>query len=124
MKPQVINYPTLGLPLGPYSHAVIHGHTLYTSGMTAFGSKFQDANISEQTKEIFSQLDYIAKQEGSNLNRLIKVTLFVSDLSDMKSLRQTLSEIYGSHTPASTLIEVKALFCDSLKIEVEAIIAL
>jgi len=124
MKLQVVNYSALGLPLGPYSHAVIHGHTLYTSGMTAFGSQFQDAGITEQTKEIFNQLDYIAKEQGSNLNRLIKVTLFVSDLSDMSRLRQTLTEIYGAHTPASSLVEVKALFSESLKIEIEAIIAL
>ncbi len=124
MKPQVINYPTLGLPVGPYSHAVIHGDTLYTSGMTAFGSNTQAADIAEQTKEIFKQLDYIAKQQGTGLNNLIKVTLFVSDFSDIDLLRQALTEIYDTHTPASSLVEVKTLFHEDLKIEIEAIIGL
>ncbi|WP_231870316.1 MULTISPECIES: RidA family protein [unclassified Marinomonas] len=119
-----INFPELGLPAGPYSHAVIHGNTLYTSGMTAFGTQAQEGSISEQTKEVFRQIDFMAKALGSSLSKLIKVTIFVTDLSDMLALRQTLSDIYQTHLPASSLIKIEALFSADLNVEVEAILAI
>jgi 2-iminobutanoate/2-iminopropanoate deaminase len=124
MTPERINYPALGLPVGPYSHAVIHGNLLYTSGMTAFGSDAQYESIDRQAEEIFRQLTYICAQQGTDLRNLIKVTLFVSDLSDMEALRQALSQIYREHIPASSLIQVGSLFANELKIEVEAIVGL
>ena len=119
-----INYPELGMPVGPYTHAVIHGNALYTSGFTAFGTPEQHASISDQAKAIFSQLETIAKAQNTSLENLVKVTIFVTDMSDMDSLRLALVEIYGDHTPASSLIKIEALFALELKIEIEAIFAL
>ncbi|KKJ78295.1 endoribonuclease L-PSP [Kiloniella litopenaei] len=119
-----INYPELGLPVGPYTHAVIQGDTLYTSGFTAFGTADQDASIGDQAKAIFSQLKSIAKAQNISLQNLVKVTVFVTDMSDMDALRATLAEIYGEHIPASSLIKIEALFAPELKIEIEAIFAL
>ncbi len=124
MNVQRINYAELGEIAGPYVHASIHRHTLYTSGLTAFGTHAQTGNISEQTRAIFSQLSLIATQHNITLESLAKVTLFVTDLTDIIPLRQTLLKIYGDHLPASSLIKVDALFCDDLKIEVEAILGL
>ncbi len=53
---QRINYKAIGLPVGPYTHAVIQGDVLYTSGMTALGTDAQYASISEQAETIFRQL--------------------------------------------------------------------
>ncbi|WP_438463208.1 RidA family protein [Marinomonas sp. PE14-40] len=119
-----INFPDLGLPAGPYSQAVIHGNTLYTSGMTVFGTQAQTGSISEQTKEVFRQIEFMAKAVGSSLSKLIKVTIFVTDLSDMQALRQTLNDIYQTHLPASSLIKIESLFSANLNVEIEAILAI
>ncbi len=124
MSIQRKNYTELGEVLGPYSHSVIHQNTLYTSGLTAFGSEAQKEGIEAQTRAIFSQLNQICQANNVTLKNLIKVTLFVSDLSEMESLRTTLFELYGNHIPASSLIKVDALFSEDLKIEIEAIIGL
>ncbi len=124
MTVERINYPELGLPVGPYTHAVVQGKTLYTSGFTAFGTKAQESSIAEQAKEIFDQLEVIANAQGTSMEDLIKVTVFVTDLSDMIALRDTLVEIYGDFTPASSLIKIESLFAPELKIEIEAIFAL
>jgi 2-iminobutanoate/2-iminopropanoate deaminase len=63
MKLQRNNYPTLDEPVGPYVHAVRHGNTLYLSGITAFGTSFQTANIEVQAREIFRQIQEVAKAE-------------------------------------------------------------
>ena len=118
------NYTELGEVLGPYSHSVIHNKTLYTSGLTAFGSSAQKEGIEAQTRAIFSQLDHICQTHKVTLKDLIKVTLFVSDFSEMDVLRATLFELYDNDIPASSLIKVDALFSDDLKIEIEAVIGL
>jgi len=117
------NYSTLGDPVGPYVHSVRHGNTLYLSVLTAFGSHAQADTIESQTSVIFEKIQEIASIEGSSLENLIKITAFVTDLSRMEALRDTLFDIYSQHLPASSLVQVTRLFSDDLKIEIEAIIA-
>ncbi len=117
------NYAELGVPVGPYVHATKHNGLLYSSGLTAFGTLAEDGNISEQTREIFRQLEVILAAEQSGLNNLLKVTLFVKDLDDLAKLRDILFEIYGDNIPASSVVEVKRLFSPKVKIEIEAIAA-
>lgn len=124
MTIQRLNYDELGKVQGPYSHSVIHHNTLYTSGLTAFGHSAQTKGIEEQTRAIFSQLTTICHANNVGLEHLIKVTLFVSDFSEMETLRAVLFDLYGDNIPASALIKVDALFSEDLKIEIEAIIAL
>jgi 2-iminobutanoate/2-iminopropanoate deaminase len=123
MKLQRNNYPSLDEPVGPYVHAVRYGNTLYLSGLTAFGTSAQTDNIEIQAKEIFRQIQDVAKAEGSSLDNILKITAFVTELDRMEELRRTLFDIYGPNLPASSLIQVAGLFADDLKIEIEAIIA-
>jgi 2-iminobutanoate/2-iminopropanoate deaminase len=124
MQLERANYQALGAVVGPYSHSVVHGNTLYTSGLTAFGTCDQAAGIDTQARNIFQQLAMICTANHTSLAKLVKVTLFVSDMQHMSLLRETLYEIYGDHFPVSSLVAVDSLFCEDLSIEVEAIIAL
>ncbi len=117
------NYPSLDQPVGPYVHAVKHGNTLYLSGLTAFGTDAQSDSIENQAKEIFRQIQEIAISEDSCLDNIIKVTIFVTELSRINELRHALFDIYGKNLPASSLIHIAGLFDKELKIEIEAIIS-
>lgn len=117
------NHAELGEPVGPYTHSVTFNNQIYTSGLTAFGTDAIDQDIRFQTREIFKQLETLLKNENSGLNRLIKVTLFVSDITLLNTLRETLFDIYNGKIPASSAVEVSTLFDPRLKIEIEAIAA-
>ena len=117
------NHTELGKPVGPYTHSVTFNNQIYTSGLTAFGTSAIDKNIAAQTREIFKQLEILLKNENSGLNRLIKVTLFVSDINQLATVRETLFDIYNGEIPASSAVEVSKLFDTRLKIEIEAIAA-
>ncbi|GAB2183220.1 RidA family protein [Roseibium sp. LAB1] len=117
------NFEELGLPAGPYTHAVRHGQTVYTSGFTAFGTQAQSAAASPQTRAVFDQLNTIAAHYERSLKDLVKVTLFITNITDLTEIRNTLTEIYGDAVPASSLICVSGLFHPDLKVEVEAVIA-
>ncbi len=117
------NYAALGLPAGPYTHSVVHGNTLYTSGITALGSSAQSQGIENQLKEIYKQIEYICTQNGASLSDLLKVTIYITDMEELSVARETLFTLYGEHIPASALIQVNGLYSPELKVEVEAIIA-
>eukprot|EP00630_Chrysocystis_fragilis_P003451 CAMPEP_0197394980 /NCGR_PEP_ID=MMETSP1165-20131217/6271_1 /TAXON_ID=284809 /ORGANISM="Chrysocystis fragilis, Strain CCMP3189" /LENGTH=132 /DNA_ID=CAMNT_0042920723 /DNA_START=80 /DNA_END=478 /DNA_ORIENTATION=+ len=114
----------LGPPLGPYSPVVVHANSLYFSGVTAFDTPAQGQAIEMQVVEIFRKIAAVAEAEGTSLRNLVKVTLFVSDLTRISELRKALYDIYGDDIPASSLIQVAALFSPEVTIEVEAIVAL
>lgn len=119
-----INYLALGEVKAPYVHAVKHGNTLYVSGLTAYGSAAQTGSVAEQAKVIFEQFQLIAEAENKTLSALLKVTLFITSFEDIDALRQVLFHYYGDHLPASSLVQVSALFSPDLKIEIEAVMAL
>ncbi len=118
------NYEALGLPVGPYTHAVRHANTLYTSGFTAFGTKAHMSGAGEQTSAVLEHLGYIAKQYDRTLADLIKVTVFITDAADIPSIRDALEAGYGSTVPASSLVMVSGLFAPELRVEIEAVFGL
>ncbi|CAM8257135.1 RidA family protein [Klebsiella michiganensis] len=118
------NYPELGEVKAPYVHSVKHGNTLYISGLTAFGTRAQQAGIGAQAEEIFTQIRTVARAEGIDFSSLIKVTIFITSFDELGELRKVLYRNYGDHLPASSLVEVSRLFSADLKIEIEAIFGL
>ena len=118
------NYEGLPPPAGQYVHGVRHGNTLYLSGFTAYGTAAQSQGMKEQVESIFEQITLAADQEGTSLENLIKVTLFVPDMSLLAELRSALAPIFKDNKPASSLLEVNALFEPDLKLEVETIFAI
>ncbi|WP_313653586.1 RidA family protein [Pantoea sp.] len=123
-QPERKNYPQLGDVKAPYVHAVKHGTTLYVSGLTAFGTAAQQGDIAEQAEAIFEQLRLVAIAEQTSLASLLKVTIFVTSLTEINALREVLYRYYGHHLPASSLVQVSGLFSPDLRIEIEAILAL
>lgn len=123
-QPERKNYPQLGDVKAPYVHAVKHGTTLYVSGLTAFGTAAQQGDIAEQAEAIFEQLRLVAIAEQTSLASLLKVTIFVTSLTEINALREVLYRYYGHHLPASSLVQISGLYSPDLRIEIEAILAL
>jgi 2-iminobutanoate/2-iminopropanoate deaminase len=117
-------YASLAPAVGPYSHAVKNGNTLYLSGFTAFGTDAQGQSMEKQAQAILEQIEAVAREEGTDLRSLIKVTMFITDFSQVGELRNVLAHHYRGNLPASSLVEVSALFSKDLNIEIEAIIGL
>lgn len=95
------NYPHIANPVGAYVHSVQHNGLLYISGMTAFGTVAQGKSMAEQATEIFHQIANIAQAENSSFADLIKITLFVTDISQLSTLRDVMYQFYGeTYQPA------------------------
>lgn len=79
--------------------------------------------MAEQATEIFHQIANIAQAENSSFADLIKITLFVTDISQLSTLRDVMYQFYGENLPASSLVEVKSLFSPEINIEIETLFA-
>src|SRR6516162_3589231 len=122
---QYLNPPALSTPTG-YTHVVqVHGgQTIYIAGQVAFdksGNVVGKGDFAAQTTQVFENLKSALAAGGATFDNLVKVTTFVTDLSQMQTLRSIRAKYYGKNPPASTLVQIMKLASDDLMIEIEAI---
>jgi len=122
---QYLNPPTLSMPTG-YTHVVEvrRGRTIYIAGQVALdqtGAVVGKGDFAAQAKQVFENLRLALAAAGATFDNLVKVTTFVTDMSQLQLLREVRAKYYGNNAPASTLVQVAKLANDALMIEVEAI---
>lgn len=117
-------YSQLPRAAGPYVHAVRHHDTLYVSGLTAANTDVQTGDLEEQATEVLRQIAAILSHEQRSQVDLIKLTIFLRDISQLDNIRGLLLKFFAGHFPACTMVEVSGLILPELLIEVEAVIAL
>jgi reactive intermediate/imine deaminase len=120
-----LNPSTLSTPTG-YTHVVqVHGgRTLYISGQVAFdksGNVVGKGDFAAQVTQVFENLKSALAAGGATFDNVVKVTTFVTDLSQMQTLRSIRGKYYGTNAPASTLVQITKLAHEDLLIEIEAI---
>lgn len=114
-------------PISHFSDAVIAGGTLYVSGLVAtdeHGKVVGAGDVVEQTRQIFRNLKLILDKAGATPADVAKVTIFMRDASQRPLINPLRQEFFGSHRPASTLVEISRLVRDDLLIEIEAVAVL
>ena len=119
-----VNYEGLPQIAGPYVHATKHNKMLFISGLTAYGTDSQSLDMLAQSKAILGQISEILRLEQRSKSDLVKITIFVRDISMLAGVRELLFEFYDGHLPACSLVEVSNLIHPDLHIEIEAIVAL
>ncbi len=107
----------------PYSQAIRAGGLVFVSGQVALqpGSSepVSDA-IGEQTEQVFANLRAILEAAGSSLDRIVKTTVYLTDLGDFQAMNEVYKQYVGDLPPARATIEVSKLPAGSL-IEIDAI---
>ena len=109
--------------IGPYAQANIYGNLVFTSGQIPLVPEtgvLVEGGIEEQTRQVFANLKAVLEEAGSGLDKIIKTTCFLQNMSDFA----TVNEIYGSYFegdyPSRSAIEIAKLPKDAL-IEIEVI---
>lgn len=109
--------------VGPYSHAVESDGFVYLSGQTPMDSntgKIVEGDITAQTEQSFVNLFAVLKAAGLTSDDVIKVNVFLTDMSNFKSMNEIYAKKFNSPYPARTTIGVKELPLGAL-IEIEMI---
>lgn len=117
--------PNAPQPAGHYSQAMVHNGLVYIAGQLAIdaatGERRLDS-IEEQTEQALKNVVAIAEAAGSDLNHILKTTVYVTDINLWGQVNETYAKFFGEHRPARAVIPVKDLHYGFL-IEIEAIAA-
>jgi 2-iminobutanoate/2-iminopropanoate deaminase len=107
----------------PYSQAIAAAGLVFVSGQLALRpdhGEIVGETIGEQTERVFANLRAILEEAGSGLERLVKTTVYLTDLGDFAGMNEVYARHVGSEPPARATIEVSAL-PSGAKVEIEAI---
>lgn len=124
---QLINPATVATPRG-YSHAAIvdlgNCKMVIMSGQVALdpkGNLVGPNDIAKQTEQVFRNIKSIVEAAGGNMNHLVKLGYFTTDVSRIQELRTVRDQFVNVKTPpASTLVQINKLFREDVLIEIEA----
>ena len=100
---------------GTWSNCLVSGGFAYLAGMTAPGD-----DEYTQAKAIFTKIKHLVEAAGGSMADILKVTIFVTDISQREKVWQARREFFTGNFPASTLVQVAALADPSIKVEIEA----
>ena len=125
MSKQIIQTDKAPAVIGPYSQAVKVrvGELLFTAGQIAIDpvtGEIVNGGIQEQTRQVLENLKAVIEAGGSNLNKVVKVTVFLQDMNDFASMNEIYAEYFGENPPARSAVQVARLPKD-VKIEIECV---
>jgi len=110
-------------PSVPISPAIVAGDFVFTSGAIGIDPKtgqMAGPGFEEQAEQVLVNLEAVLDAAGSNTSRVLKTTVFLSDMNDY----QVMNEVYRRHfkqdPPARSAIQVAKLPANA-KIEIEAV---
>lgn len=110
--------------IGPYSQAVVSNGMVYTSGQIALKADGSDEFLSEgvevQAVQVLKNLEAVLQEAGSDLNQVIKTTIFLADMGDFANVNEIYEEAFGDHKPARSTVAVKTLPKNAL-VEIDAV---
>jgi enamine deaminase RidA (YjgF/YER057c/UK114 family) len=121
-----INPSTLATPPG-YTHVVeiTQGKTVFIAGQVALdqsGKIVGSQDFRAQTQQVFENLKAALAAVGTDFTHVVKLNMYVIDISQLPILREVRDRYVNTHTPpASTLVEVRRLANEDFLIEIEAV---
>ena len=98
-------------PKGYYSPAVVHNRTVYVSGQLPLNEKGepQIANIEDEVRQCMKNIETILKASSSSLQHILKVNVFIADISNWPEFNRVFAEIIGDHRPARIVVPCNQL---------------
>jgi len=126
MAKQIIHTDAAPAAVGPYSQAVIAetGKTVYLSGQIGLEpgtGELVSENFEGQVRQSFANMQAVIEAAGGTLDSIVKLTLFLTDLSKFASANSIMADIIPQPFPARSTIGVASL-PKGAQFEVEAII--
>jgi len=112
--------------IGPYSQAVKVNGMVFCSGQIPIDPKtgsFVSDDIAEQTEQVLKNLDAVLESAGSGLDRVVKTTVFLSDMEDFAAMNEIYSKYFDANKPARATVQAARLPRDA-KVEIDCVAVL
>lgn len=99
-------------PVGHYSQAIKHAGLIYVSGQLPIcpdsGTKLI-GDIKTQARRVFNNIELILRQAGIDLNQIIKLVIYISDINLWDQVNEVCGEYFINHKPVRTMVPTKRL---------------
>jgi 2-iminobutanoate/2-iminopropanoate deaminase len=123
MRKEIITTENAPAAVGPYSQAVRAGDFVYTAGQVALDpstGEVEATGIAAQTKQALQNLQAVLQAAGSDLDQVVKTTVFLQDMGEFAAMNEAYEEFFGDEPPARSAVEVAALPL-GVRVEIEAV---
>jgi len=98
--------------IGPYSQAVVGGGLLYTAGQIALDpatGNLVEGDVVAQARRVFTNLAAVLQAAGTSWDRVLKTTVYLSDMADFPRVNEVYAEAVGGARPARSTVAVSGL---------------
>jgi 2-iminobutanoate/2-iminopropanoate deaminase len=109
--------------IGPYSQAVKAAGFVFASGQIPTDpatGQFVPGGVAEQTEQVLRNLSAVLEAAGTNLERVVKTTVFLADMNDFAAMNEVYGRFFKEDAPARATVEAARLPRDA-RVEIEAI---
>lgn len=120
---QTIATPSAPAAIGPYSQGKISGGFLFSAGQIPLipeSMEMVTGSIEDQTRRVLQNLDAVLAAAGTSWARVVKTTVFLTDLADFAAFNTVYGAHLGDAKPARSTVQVAAL-PRGAKVEIELI---
>ncbi|MFT4748084.1 MAG: reactive intermediate/imine deaminase [Bermanella sp.] len=126
MSKSVIHTDKAPQAIGTYSQAIKSGTTIYISGQIPLVPETMQViseDFSEQAHQVFKNIQAVCEAAGGSTKHLVKVNIFLTDLSKFVTLNEIMSQYFTQPYPARAAVQVSAL-PKSVQIEIDGVMEL
>ncbi len=120
---RTISTPNAPAAIGPYSQAQIAGNYLFTAGQIPLVPETMEmvtGPIEAQTEQVLKNLSAVLTAANTGWDRVVKTTVFLTDLGDFAAFNAVYEKALGGAKPARSTVQVAAL-PRGAKVEIELI---
>jgi 2-iminobutanoate/2-iminopropanoate deaminase len=110
--------------IGPYSQAIRANGFIFTAGQIALDpatGQVAEGDVARQTTRVLENLKGIVEAAGSSLDRTVKATVYLKDMSDFAAMNEVYMRYFPSDPPARSTVEASRLPRD-VRIEIDLIV--
>jgi 2-iminobutanoate/2-iminopropanoate deaminase len=109
---EVISSPHAPAAIGPYSQAIRAGEFLFVSGQVPLDpatGRLVEGGITEQTSRVLDNLAAVLAAAGASFDRVVKSTVYLTDLADFPAMNEVYGQRFGARPPARATIQAARL---------------
>ena len=124
MTKEIISTKNAPQAIGPYSQAVKAGNLMFISGLIPLDPESGDLvsqSIEDQAKQVLENVKSICEAAGCSLDDIVKISIFLTDLSNFAVVNDMMKEYFSEPYPARATVEVSGLPL-GVNVEIEAIV--
>ncbi|NOZ75478.1 MAG: RidA family protein [FCB group bacterium] len=113
MSKTIVSTPDAPAAIGPYSQGILTDHLFFSAGQIPLDprtGKLIEGDFKERVEQVFNNLSAVLQAAGSSLDRVVKMTVFMTDLNQFKEVNEVFERRFAAtQPPARSAVQVAAL---------------